>query len=233
MPIVNEASASFTTAYDFDTPLYPSASKHSALLDYNNGTSSISLSWQSEEPSAYPRIQQKLLHQDLMDHHQSVLSHLRDVSQQALALRQENVNLKMANVDLNNRLTFMLNTAPYPGVDVGQGLDSVLDGIKKMGIVSEEGDPSEIEAVVKSPISVMDSGMGCRSGGERVHLPKSISVRSSGYLKASRASGSSGRRGDCTRPSNQNKFDNGTVNFLYIIVSFIYVYFVPMLGCID
>ncbi|KAK6132060.1 hypothetical protein DH2020_034196 [Rehmannia glutinosa] len=52
---------------------------------------------------------------------------------------------------------------------------------------------------------------GDRSGGvERVRLPKSISVRSSGYLKAVRAGGSSGKGGDCVGASNRNKIDNGT-----------------------
>lgn len=219
-PSVSTATLPFTGEYDFAPSIYSSIfpPKHSSLLDYLNDGSSTFSSRESEDAlaSCLPQIQQQQLHQDLMDRHKRVLSHLRDVAKQAQTLRQENVNLKMANHDLNNRLNLLLNPTPFHGVDLGPGLDSLVDGLRKTGIGVEEEGTSENEAVAKSPTSVMDSGLCGRGGVERVHLPKSISVRSSGYLKAVRAGGSSGKGGDFVKASNQN---NGTVNFaLYYIV---------------
>ncbi|GER44440.1 zinc finger protein [Striga asiatica] len=125
----------------------------------------------------WSQIQQK--HQDLMSRYQTILSHLRDVARLAQDLRQKNVNLRMANLDLNNRLNLLLNATPYGGLDLGS--------------VEEEG-TSE-----KSPTSVMDSG--------RVGLPKSISVRSSGYLKGVRK-----KEGECSTAANRDKIDNRNNN---------------------
>ncbi|PIN03516.1 hypothetical protein CDL12_23955 [Handroanthus impetiginosus] len=209
-PTVSAAVPPFIGEYDFATSLYPSiiSPKHSPLSDYLNDGPPI---WRSDDAlkSCLPQIQQQQLHQDLMDRHRRVLSHLRDLAKQAQALHQENVNLKMANLDLNNRLNLLINGAPFLGVDLVPGLDSVVDGLQKLGFGAEDEGTSENEAVAKSPTSVMDPGR-VRGGLERVHLPKSISVRSTGYLKASRAGGSSGKGGDCVKASNQNRIDNGT-----------------------
>ncbi|GFP99854.1 zinc finger CCCH domain-containing protein 15 [Phtheirospermum japonicum] len=143
--------------------------------------------------------QQQLLHQALMYRHQTILSHLREVARQVQALRQENADLKTANLELNNRVKMLLNTTPSHGVGLGSGLD----GLSEIGIGTEEEGTSESETAAKSPTSVMDSiGVGV----DRVHLPKSISVRSTDYLKAVRA----GKGGDCVGASNRNKIDNGT-----------------------
>ncbi|KAK6157630.1 hypothetical protein DH2020_011878 [Rehmannia glutinosa] len=206
-PTVSAASPPFAGDYDIATSLYPSIlpPNHSPLLDYLTDGSSISPSMESERALApyWPQFQQQRLHQDLVDRHHRVISHLREAANQAQTLRQENVNLKMTNLDLNNRLNLLLNATPFHGVDLGP----VLDGLPKMGIGAAEEGTIENEAVAKSPTSVMDSGRG---GVERVRLPKSISVRSSGYLKAVRAGGSSGKGGDCVGASNRNKIDNGT-----------------------
>ncbi|KAG8366671.1 hypothetical protein BUALT_Bualt17G0103800 [Buddleja alternifolia] len=208
------SSPLFTGDYDFSTSFYPSnfLPKHSPLLDFMNDGSSVSSSRESDgaRTSYLPHIQQQLLHQDLMDRHHRVLSQLNDVASHAQVLRQENVNLKMANRDLKNRLNLMLNAMPFPGVDLGPRLDSVLDGLRKLGFGAEEEGTSQNEVVSMSPTSVMDPGHGGLGDPERVQLPKSISVRSSGYLKAVRAGGSSGKGGDRSKASNENKIDNGT-----------------------
>ncbi|KAH6827811.1 hypothetical protein C2S53_017170 [Perilla frutescens var. hirtella] len=203
----------FTGEYDFAPPpsMYSSIfpPNHSSILDYLNDGSSNFSSTESEDAAAalapyLPQFhqQQQLLNQDLMNRHRTVLSHLRDVAKQAKTLRQENVNLKMTNLDLNNRLNQLLNPAPFHGVDVDPGLDNLEERLRKLG-VEEEG-TSENEAVAKSPTSVMDSGQGRLGGTERVHLPKSISVRSNGYLKAGRVGVSDAK---VVKASNQN---NGT-----------------------
>ncbi|XP_031100210.1 zinc finger CCCH domain-containing protein 15-like [Ipomoea triloba] len=146
-------------------------------------------------------------HRDLMDRHNAVLAHLRETAKQAQALRQENINLKMANLDLNNRLTLLLKAssdyaakfgAPSKfgmrrkSVPVGDD-ESTSQGQlwEDMGATTSSGDCHE------SPTSVMDSGRVERNNVDRVLLPKSISVRSSGYLKTAQAGGS--------RPENRSK----------------------------
>ncbi|KAL8035097.1 hypothetical protein ABFX02_12G075000 [Erythranthe guttata] len=206
------APASFTGDYDFATCFHPSIfpPEHSPLLDYSNDGSFSSPSMESEDAlgSYFPQIQQQQrLHQDLMGRHQKVLFHLSEAAKQAQSLRQENVNLKMANFELKNRLNLFHNGRQFHGVDLGPSFDSVEDGLRKMSMGVEEEGTSENEAVAKSPTSVMDSGLGGQGELERVNLPKSISVRSSGYLKAIRAA----RKGDdCVKASNQNKTDNET-----------------------
>ncbi|KAL0430189.1 UNVERIFIED_CONTAM: Zinc finger CCCH domain-containing protein 15 [Sesamum radiatum] len=233
-PTVSAMSPSFTGGYDFAASLYPSIfpPMRSPLLDYLNDGSSVPPSRESDDvsTSCLPQIQQQHLHQDLMDRHQRVLSHLRDVANQAQALRQENVNLKMANLDLNNRLNMLLNAAPCHGVDLVPGLNSVVDGLRNMGFGTEEEGTSENEAVVKSPTSVMDPGRGDRMELDRVRLPKSISVRSSGYLKAVRTGGSSRKGGDCGKASNQTRIDNGTVN--YVSYDLVFSLFLILLSAI-
>lgn len=214
-PTISAASPPFSGNHSFAASIYPSIfpPTHPSLLDYLNDCSSLIPPSNDALGPCSPRIQQQQLHQDLMDRHQKVLFHLRDVAKEAQSLRQENVNLKMANLDLNNRLNSLVNSSQFNGVDLGPGLDSLLDGLQKMNIGMEEERAIENESVTKSPTSVMDSGRVGREGAERLHLPKSISVRSSGYLKAARDGGSSGKGRDCVKVSKQNKIDNGTVHF--------------------
>ncbi|XP_051146146.1 zinc finger CCCH domain-containing protein 15-like [Andrographis paniculata] len=204
-PTVNVSSSD----YDFPASLYHSLMpKQSPVPDYSNDISTLSLPWLNGEalPSGFPQIQQQRLRQDFMYRHRGALCHLQDVAQQAQALRQENVNLKVTNLDLNNRLNLMLNPTSFHSADLSPDLDSVLNGMRKITVGgSEEG---EIEVARNRPAaSVVDSSPNClqRGGVERFHLPKSISVRSSGYLKASRAA-----RNCVKQPANQSKIDNGT-----------------------
>ncbi|XP_004238882.1 zinc finger CCCH domain-containing protein 15-like [Solanum lycopersicum] len=140
--------------------------------------------------------------QDLMDRHNRVLSQLLETEKKTLALRQENINLKMVNFNLNNRLSLLLKASSDYGPSSSLGLDN---GLRRMhvGVGHEEetsSDGHSWEDVVAdrhlSPTSVMDSGRA--DGVDRVLLPKSISVRSNGYLKTNHAAGGS-------RPHNRTK----------------------------
>ncbi|KAL2558966.1 Zinc finger CCCH domain-containing protein 15 [Forsythia ovata] len=204
--------------YNFVGSLYPSnfPSSHSPFLDYLTGDSNSPSSIINSQPndddllltSCLPRshqIQQQ--HQDLVDRHHTVLSHLHKTAKQVQSLRQDNVNLKMANIDLNHRLNLLLSaTSPFglSGLDPGSssGWDPVEDGLRKMSLGGEDGPGGEeewenevtvavSEGHSESPKSVVDLGRVGGSGVERVSLPKSISVRSSGYLKMVRAAGMS------------------------------------------
>ncbi|KAL3501784.1 hypothetical protein ACH5RR_036233 [Cinchona calisaya] len=148
-------------------------------------------------------------HQDLMDRQNTVLAYMKETAKQAQALRQENINLKMVNAELTNRLNLLIKaTSDYyaasfglSGLDPGSDVDSLLNGLSLAGGggVNEVNAWSDVaaEGDSPSPTSVMDSG-GVEGSGDgmpgRVSLPKSISVRSSGYLKPVQAGGTSSGR---------------------------------------
>ncbi|CAI9768102.1 unnamed protein product [Fraxinus pennsylvanica] len=204
--------------YNFVGSLYPSSfpSNQSPLLDYVTGDSNFSSSIINSQPndddmllsSCLPRSHQiQLQHQDLIDQHHTVFSHLQKTAKQVQSLRQDNVNLKMANIDLNHRLNLLLSSTSsfgLSGLDRGSssGWDPVVDGLRKMSFGGEDGPgekeewENEVTAAFseghsESPKSVVDLGRVGGRGEERVSLPKSISVRSSGYLKTVRAVGMS------------------------------------------
>ncbi|CAN4121753.1 unnamed protein product [Withania somnifera] len=130
-----------------------------------------------------------------MDRHNRVLSQLLETEKKTLALRQENINLKMANFNLNNRLSLLLR---YYGPSSGLGLDN---GLRRTDEEMSSDGHSREDVVADrhlSPTSVMDSGRV--ESVDRVLLPKSISVRSNGYLKTIHAAGAGG-----SRPQNRTK----------------------------
>ncbi|KAG6389911.1 hypothetical protein SASPL_151386 [Salvia splendens] len=206
----------FNGEFDFDlNPLMYSSifsPNHSSSFENNylNDDGSPNFSSAGGEKALDPCLPQfqQLLSQDLTNRHRMVLMRLRSAAKQAQTLRQENVNLKMANLDLNNQLNLLLNSPPpFRGVDADPrpGLENLDDRMRKMS--EEEEGTSENEAVARSPTSVMDSGQG-GLGEKRVHLPKSISVRSNGYLKAARDyASSSGAGPKVVKALNEN---NGT-----------------------
>lgn len=167
-------------------------------------------------------------HQDLIDRHNAVLGHLKETAKQAQALRQENINLKMVNADLTSRLSLLLRASSdyaasfgFTGMDPGANLDDVLRdlGMMSLGGGMSEGqswDDLTTEGDSPSPTSVIDSGRveGNGDTGDRVSLPKSISVRSSGYLKQQvPAGGSSGGR--VNKVLHPSKTCNTAVNYFY------------------
>ncbi|MBA0746574.1 hypothetical protein Gogos_009080, partial [Gossypium gossypioides] len=114
--------------------------------------------------------------------HNLCLTRLHEASKEVEALRQENTALRSVNRDLNKQLSTLIqasmqnhfatsdyNATPYELLNEFQGLCLGGDG----GGVGEE------EVSDECPTSMME-GAG---DVERVMLPKSISVRSNGYLK--------------------------------------------------
>lgn len=201
-------------AYNYNTPSSPPS-----LLSQPNAFNLTSL----YSSILFPQNQnsQSLIdqhyHEDLMDRHNRVLSQLLEAEKKTLALRQENINLKMANFNLNNQLSLLLkaSSSDYgPVLD----LDSVVDGIRRMhiGVGEEEtsSDGHSWEDLVAdrhlSPTSVMDSGRA--EGVNRVLLPKSISVRSNGYLKTIHAGGGS-------RPQTSTKSVHTAVHISFTLFS--------------
>lgn len=153
-------------------------------------------------------------HQDLMDRQNAVLlNYLKETAKQAQALRQENVNLKMVNAELTQHLSLLTKSSSENGTFGLSGLDSVVSGLSRMSLaggnawndVAGDGDSP-------SPTSVMDSRR-VEGNVERVVLPKSISVRSSGYLKSVQAGGSSGIGVGLNKVLGSSNISNEAVNF--------------------
>ncbi|XP_022878915.1 zinc finger CCCH domain-containing protein 15-like [Olea europaea var. sylvestris] len=200
---------------NFVGSLYPSSfpSSQSPFLDYVTGDSNFPSSNINSQPNDDDTLlsscshQIQLQHQDMIEQHHTVFSHLQKTAKQVQSLRQDNVNLKMANIDLNHRLKLLVNSTSSFGLSglvpgSSSGWDPIVDGLGKMSLGGEDGPgekeegENEVTAAFSqghstSPKSVVDLGRVGGSGEERISLPKSISVRSSGYLKTARAVGMS------------------------------------------
>ncbi|KAL3501785.1 hypothetical protein ACH5RR_036234 [Cinchona calisaya] len=144
-------------------------------------------------------------HQDLMDSQHALLSYMEETTKETRALREENVSLKMVNAELTDRLSSLLRATSdhaasvgYSGLGPGPGPDinSVLDGLRRMSLAGGDwGDDEEADEESPNPNNETVSGPGDESDNaveDRVSLPKSISVRSNGYLKTVQTGESSG-----------------------------------------
>ncbi|KAE8730285.1 Zinc finger CCCH domain-containing protein 15 [Hibiscus syriacus] len=125
-------------------------------------------------------------HQDMINRHSLCLARFREAAKEAESLRQENTCLRSVNCDLNKQLGVLIqasvqdhfasydyNTTPFELVNALGGLCLGGDGV-------EEEEVSDVEDEVDF---------------ERVMLPKSISVRSNGYLKMMSKVGAASHRG--------------------------------------
>ncbi|XVF44236.1 hypothetical protein PTKIN_Ptkin02bG0104200 [Pterospermum kingtungense] len=144
-------------------------------------------------------------HQDMINRHNLCLTRLRQAAKEAEALRLENTSLRSVNRDLNKQLSALIhlassdyNTTPFELVNALRGISLSGDGI------------GEEEVSDESPTSVIGGAVHL----ERVMLPKSISVRSNGYLKMMSQAGVShrGRTRGPTRTGNSSQL-SGAVSF--------------------
>ncbi|XVF84992.1 hypothetical protein PTKIN_Ptkin17bG0083300 [Pterospermum kingtungense] len=140
-------------------------------------------------------------HQDTINRQNLCLTRLHEAAKNAEALRQENTALRSLNRDLNKQISAIIqvsvqnhfsssnyNTTPFELVNTLQRLSLGRDGVEE-NQVSEE-----------TPTSVMESAVDV----ERVMLPKSISVRSDGYLKMLNAQAAAASRRGKTRGSTRS-----------------------------
>ncbi|KAE8736365.1 Zinc finger CCCH domain-containing protein 15 [Hibiscus syriacus] len=164
--------------------------------DHQSGgvySSSTTTSSSTSVASAFSLYNPRILmqqHQDMINRHNLCLTRLREAAKEAEALRQENSSLRSVNRDLNKQLSVLIqasvqnhlsssdyDTSPFELANALQGLCLGSDAV-------EEADISD-----ESPTSVMEGAVDV----ERVMLPKSISVRSNGYLKMMNQAGASHR----------------------------------------
>ncbi|KAI7729678.1 hypothetical protein M8C21_031387, partial [Ambrosia artemisiifolia] len=138
--------------------------------------------------------------QDLIERRNWCLSNLRVSTKEAEALRQENVSLQRANSELNKQLSDLqlqaasvsasasaaaaVSLQNYANVSTFSSGDSIVNRFGRMKI-GERGPTVIDKRVVGRGVENVDPVK--KTGVERVKLPKSISVRSNGYLKTIQA----------------------------------------------
>ncbi|KAI4313876.1 hypothetical protein L6164_026823 [Bauhinia variegata] len=146
--------------------------------------------------------------QDMVNRQSIRLSHLLETSKlEVNALRQENAHLRAVNRELSNQLNFVLqasvnqldgSSGPMTSFDVTNGFGGLHIGDTREG-KENFANWKDQEVSDESPTSVIESPVEV----ERFSLPKSISVRSNGYLKMAQTAGSAGsasRTKSATRP---------------------------------
>ncbi|GAV83543.1 zf-CCCH domain-containing protein [Cephalotus follicularis] len=125
-------------------------------------------------------------HQDTVNRNNLCLTRLRAAAREVEALRQENANLRSVNRELNKHVSLLIQasvkkhfgspdydkTTPFEVVNMLSGL--LDDGGGREEEEEEEDEEEETPSSFKENVEA-----------ERVTLPKSISVRSNGYLKMS------------------------------------------------
>ncbi|GAB2300017.1 hypothetical protein Dimus_034060 [Dionaea muscipula] len=130
------------------------------------------------------------LYQDLLNRYGIAVTQIHDLSKETKSLLEENDLLRLANEDLSRRLSclsqFSKSVLLQSRPSASSSLLSLIEDLR-IGNTSREIDHEiRSDAVFSSnssPTSVIHGDRSESSGGERVTLPKSISVRSSGYLK--------------------------------------------------
>lgn len=144
-------------------------------------------------------------HQDTVNRYSMCFARLVEISKDIEALRQENSQLRAANIELQRQLNLIL-ASHHSQFDGSSGHMTPFDMVN-LNVFSgfhtghnygdgKENFPNnqEQEVLDESPTSVIENNSAIPV--ERFSLPKSISVRSNGYLKMAQAatSGSNGSR---------------------------------------
>ncbi|XP_074274909.1 zinc finger CCCH domain-containing protein 15-like [Silene latifolia] len=135
-------------------------------------------------------------HSDLTNRFTLCLSQLKKTFKEAETLRQENTNLRLANHELNLQINLLLEAAELQTA-AAYSDPLPLTGGKSSSETNTGGGGLEegFENNSESPTSVIEDERNQQEvEAGRVTLPKSISIRSKGYLKISpgSAAGSSG-----------------------------------------
>lgn len=128
-------------------------------------------------------------HKELLSRHAFCLTHLRKTFKEAETLRQENTNLRLANVELSKHVNFLIQITSQSQYQT-QPFTENFGGDFEMEKDSEGWDEG-FSAKNQSPTSEIekDEEENQKDDAARVTLPKSISVRSNGFLKMSQTGG--------------------------------------------
>ncbi|OMO59453.1 Zinc finger, CCCH-type [Corchorus capsularis] len=166
------------------------AANHQIDGTYSSSDSSSSAAAGSLFALYHPRLLMQQ-HQDMINRHNLCLTRLREAAKEAEALRLENAALRSANRDLNKELSALIQASVqnhFVSSDYNSTPFELVNAMRDLclGSVSSVG---EEEVCDESPTSVMEGA----KDADRVMLPKSISVRSNGYLKMMNQAGASHR----------------------------------------
>ncbi|KAF7827740.1 Zinc finger CCCH domain-containing protein 15 [Senna tora] len=129
-------------------------------------------------------------HQDMVNRHTMCLNRLAETTKEVEALRHENTQLRAVNRELNKQLSLLIQVSVQNQLDGSSGHSEAFDvvnGFRGLHIADNFGEGKENcadwnkdqEVSNESPTSVIENTVEV----ERFSLPKSISVRSNGYLK--------------------------------------------------
>lgn len=116
------------------------------------------------------------LYDELLSRYKLAITRLREFSREATALQEENEWLRLANEDLTRRLNEVLSVSEQPCVGpVTGGWSTSTSGDQQNNVFGSSN--SSTRSVID------DDDEEVEEEDERVVLPKSISVRSSGFFK--------------------------------------------------
>lgn len=131
--------------------------------------------------------------QEMVNRQSLCLTRLREASEEANSLRRENTHLRTVNRELNKHLSHLIQSSVQKQLGSStseySGLLRTLNRFRGMSIGNKRAEGRrhranwEEEVNEESPTSVVESGMVENVEVGRSTLPKSISVRSNGYLK--------------------------------------------------
>lgn len=134
-------------------------------------------------------------HQEMVNRHSLCLTQLREATEEADALRQENIHLRSINHELSKHLSLLIQASvqkQYGSSDQAPPFNFV-EGFRGLSLAEKGASSSAWEDISdESPTSVMEGGRVEGVEVERFSLPKSISVRSNGYLKMAQTGTSQG-----------------------------------------
>ncbi|MQL89790.1 hypothetical protein Taro_022371 [Colocasia esculenta] len=129
-----------------------------------------------------------LQYEEMLDRYELCLSHLEEAVEKAEALRLDNAKLRIANAELARRLSFL---SPYGKRGSGGGLMEASPGYPS-NLVSElhrlhlgSDSPPSNSCPTRVPDYRQENRLTRKAPfpEQRSTLPKSISIRSSGYMK--------------------------------------------------
>ena len=162
-------------------------------------------------------------HQENVNRNSLYLTRLREATGEVEALRQENSHLHVVNRELNKQLSLLIHALlrssatsnDFTTAASFSALDAAFRRLRIGGGGMNEGsdhdhdqipwdDVAAVPDLIESPTSVIESGRLQNADVERFSLPKSISVRSNGYLNNNPAhhqpAGSTRTNRTATRP---------------------------------
>ncbi|XP_057481466.1 zinc finger CCCH domain-containing protein 14-like isoform X1 [Actinidia eriantha] len=150
-----------------------------------------------------------LEYQQLYNRYTMCLAHLQESLKEFDALSEENDNLRITNANLIKRLSLLSHaTIQNCVLSSGHQPPSFINDFDRLSVrgTFPDNHVSEDQVSDISPTSVIEQNRFDRRNVERVTLPKSISVRSSGYLKMTQRGGSN------SGPSCRNRVKSPSPN---------------------